>query len=203
MASIATRKGDDGTTGLLYGQRVPKDHPQIEAVGTLDELNTALGAAKALLAAHPRATEVRALIEAVSTTSSRSWARSPAPNPTRPATRRPLSSRFRPPMSRASTRPWRPLRPAGCVSTAGRLRGESALGRAGCRPHRLPPGRTPAHRADDFRPHRTTGIAPIHQSPRRSAVAARPRGGAISTGERSARLNRCERPPSLRPCLSP
>jgi cob(I)alamin adenosyltransferase len=65
MASIATRKGDDGTTGLLYGQRVPKDHPQIEAVGTLDELNTALGAAKALLAAHPRATEVRALIEAV------------------------------------------------------------------------------------------------------------------------------------------
>ena len=60
MASIATRKGDDGTTGLLYGQRVPKDHPQIEAVGTLDELNTALGAAKALLAAHPRATEVRA-----------------------------------------------------------------------------------------------------------------------------------------------
>lgn len=45
--SIATRKGDDGTTSLLYGQRVPKDNPQIEAVGTLDELNAALGAAKA------------------------------------------------------------------------------------------------------------------------------------------------------------
>lgn len=45
--SIATRKGDDGTTGLLYGQRVPKDHPQVEAVGALDELNAALGAAKA------------------------------------------------------------------------------------------------------------------------------------------------------------
>jgi cob(I)alamin adenosyltransferase len=44
--SIATRKGDDGTTALLYGQRVPKDHPQIEAVGALDELNAALGAAK-------------------------------------------------------------------------------------------------------------------------------------------------------------
>lgn len=45
--SIATRKGDDGTTGLLYGQRVPKNHAQIEAVGALDELNAALGAAKA------------------------------------------------------------------------------------------------------------------------------------------------------------
>ena len=42
--SIATRTGDDGTTSLLYGQRVPKDHPQIEAVGTFDELNVALGA---------------------------------------------------------------------------------------------------------------------------------------------------------------
>jgi cob(I)alamin adenosyltransferase len=45
--SIATRTGDDGTTSLLYGQRVPKDHPQIEAVGAFDELNVALGAAKA------------------------------------------------------------------------------------------------------------------------------------------------------------
>lgn len=45
--SIATRTGDDGTTSLLYGQRVPKDHAQIEAVGTLDELNAALGFAKA------------------------------------------------------------------------------------------------------------------------------------------------------------
>jgi cob(I)alamin adenosyltransferase len=47
MPSISTRTGDNGTTGLLYGQRVPKDHPQIEAVGTLDELNSALGFAKA------------------------------------------------------------------------------------------------------------------------------------------------------------
>jgi cob(I)alamin adenosyltransferase len=45
--SIATRTGDDGTTSLLYGQRVPKDHPQIEAVGACDELNVALGCAKA------------------------------------------------------------------------------------------------------------------------------------------------------------
>ncbi len=47
--SIATRTGDDGTTSLLYGQRVPKDHPQIEAVGAFDELNVALGAVKPLL----------------------------------------------------------------------------------------------------------------------------------------------------------
>jgi len=45
--SITTRRGDDGTTGLLYGQRVPKDHPQIEALGTCDELNVALGLARA------------------------------------------------------------------------------------------------------------------------------------------------------------
>ena len=45
--SIATRTGDQGTTGLLYGQRVPKNHPQVEAVGALDELNAALGLAKA------------------------------------------------------------------------------------------------------------------------------------------------------------
>lgn len=48
--SIATRTGDDGSTSLLYGQRVPKDHPQIEAVGAYDELNVALGAVKPLLA---------------------------------------------------------------------------------------------------------------------------------------------------------
>jgi cob(I)alamin adenosyltransferase len=46
--SIATRKGDKGTTGLLHGQRVPKDHPQIEAVGTFDELNVEIGAARGL-----------------------------------------------------------------------------------------------------------------------------------------------------------
>jgi len=50
MSSIATRTGDDGTTSLLYGQRVSKDHPQIEAVGAFDELNSAIGFAKATCA---------------------------------------------------------------------------------------------------------------------------------------------------------
>lgn len=46
MSSIATRTGDDGTTGLLFGGRVPKDDPRVEAVGRLDEFNAALGLAK-------------------------------------------------------------------------------------------------------------------------------------------------------------
>ncbi len=48
--SIATRKGDGGTTSLLHGQRVPKDHPQIEALGCMDELNVEVGAARMLVA---------------------------------------------------------------------------------------------------------------------------------------------------------
>ncbi|HEX7653526.1 MAG TPA: cob(I)yrinic acid a,c-diamide adenosyltransferase [Verrucomicrobiae bacterium] len=46
--SIATKTGDQGTTGLIYGHRVPKNHPRLEAFGTLDELNAALGMARAL-----------------------------------------------------------------------------------------------------------------------------------------------------------
>lgn len=44
---IYTRKGDDGTTGLLYGGRVRKDSAQPIAYGTVDELQAALGVARA------------------------------------------------------------------------------------------------------------------------------------------------------------
>ena len=44
---IYTKKGDDGTTGLLYGGRVPKDHVRTEVYGTLDETVSALGLARA------------------------------------------------------------------------------------------------------------------------------------------------------------
>ena len=44
---IYTRKGDDGTTGLLYGGRVGKDDPRTEVYGTLDEVVSALGIARA------------------------------------------------------------------------------------------------------------------------------------------------------------
>lgn len=42
---IYTRTGDDGTTGLLGGQRVPKSDPRLECYGTVDELNACLGLA--------------------------------------------------------------------------------------------------------------------------------------------------------------
>lgn len=40
--SISTRKGDKGETGLYTGERVPKDHPSMQAIGDIDELNAAL-----------------------------------------------------------------------------------------------------------------------------------------------------------------
>lgn len=46
---IYTRTGDDGTTGLLYGGRVPKDSPVIAANGAVDEAQAALGVARALV----------------------------------------------------------------------------------------------------------------------------------------------------------
>jgi cob(I)alamin adenosyltransferase len=46
--SIVTKTGDDGMTGVMYNRRVPKNHPRVEAGGTLDELNSALGLARAL-----------------------------------------------------------------------------------------------------------------------------------------------------------
>jgi cob(I)alamin adenosyltransferase len=45
--SIVTRTGDTGTTGLMYNRRVPKSHARVEAYGTVDELNAALGLARA------------------------------------------------------------------------------------------------------------------------------------------------------------
>ena len=47
LTTIYTRKGDDGTTALGGGQRVPKDSPRVQAYGTVDELNSSLGLALA------------------------------------------------------------------------------------------------------------------------------------------------------------
>jgi cob(I)alamin adenosyltransferase len=46
---LYTRSGDDGSTGLYGGGRVAKDHPRVEAYGSVDELNAALGLAAAVL----------------------------------------------------------------------------------------------------------------------------------------------------------
>lgn len=45
--SIVTKTGDDGTTGLMYGRRVSKSEPRVAACGAIDELNAALGLARA------------------------------------------------------------------------------------------------------------------------------------------------------------
>ncbi len=47
MPKIYTRKGDDGSTGLLYGGRVGKDSPGPDAYGAVDEAVSALGLARA------------------------------------------------------------------------------------------------------------------------------------------------------------
>lgn len=43
LSKITTRTGDDGTTGLADGRRVSKDNPRIEAIGSVDELNSQIG----------------------------------------------------------------------------------------------------------------------------------------------------------------
>jgi len=43
LTKIYTRTGDDGTTGLGNGKRVPKDCPRVQAFGTVDELNSCIG----------------------------------------------------------------------------------------------------------------------------------------------------------------
>lgn len=45
--SIVTKTGDQGTTVLMYNRRVPKCHPRVEACGAVDELNAAIGLARA------------------------------------------------------------------------------------------------------------------------------------------------------------
>jgi len=61
LTQIATRTGDDGTTGLGDGSRVAKSHARIAALGDVDELNSMLG----VLLAEPLPDDVRALLVVV------------------------------------------------------------------------------------------------------------------------------------------
>ena len=61
LTQIATRTGDDGTTGLGDGSRVPKDDLRVRAMGEVDELNSTLG----VLLAEPLPEDVRELLVAV------------------------------------------------------------------------------------------------------------------------------------------
>ena len=58
LTQIATRTGDDGSTGLGNGTRVPKDHLRVQAMGDVDELNSGLG----VLLAEPLPADVRELL---------------------------------------------------------------------------------------------------------------------------------------------
>lgn len=62
---IYTRTGDKGDTSLFTGQRVPKSDPFIEALGSVDECNSALGAALAFFQNTPEMNKVRSQIEIV------------------------------------------------------------------------------------------------------------------------------------------
>lgn len=59
---IYTKTGDSGATALFGGGRVAKDHPRVEAYGEVDELNAALGLARAI-EAMPRIDEVLAPVQ--------------------------------------------------------------------------------------------------------------------------------------------
>ena len=45
ITKVYTRTGDDGTTGLANGKRVPKDSKKVRLLGSLDELNASIGVA--------------------------------------------------------------------------------------------------------------------------------------------------------------
>jgi|SRR5690606_12742963 len=58
---VYTRTGDDGTTALFGGGRVPKDDARVAAYGAVDEANSALGLARAALLAEPEGSTLRSL----------------------------------------------------------------------------------------------------------------------------------------------
>ncbi len=64
LTTIYTRTGDDGTTGLVGGQRVKKNAQRIEAYGTIDELSSIVGLARTALAEVRRTRPVQDLARA-------------------------------------------------------------------------------------------------------------------------------------------
>lgn len=62
---IYTKTGDAGKTSLLFGQRVSKHDLQVEAYGTVDETNSAIGLALSCLPNNPALSEVRTELQAI------------------------------------------------------------------------------------------------------------------------------------------
>ena len=65
LTRIYTRTGDDGTTGLVGGQRVKKNDLRIEAYGCIDELSSAIGVARSSLADVQRTRQVQDIARAL------------------------------------------------------------------------------------------------------------------------------------------
>ena len=68
ITKVYTRTGDAGETGLVGGKRLPKDHPRIEAYGSVDELNSVIGLALSFLAkkeASKRREKLGLILEAI------------------------------------------------------------------------------------------------------------------------------------------
>lgn len=65
LTVITTRTGDDGTTSLADGSRVPKTHPRVDALGDVDELNSQLGLLLAHFAEVPHHVKLQPLARAI------------------------------------------------------------------------------------------------------------------------------------------
>ena len=68
ITKVYTRTGDSGKTGLVGGKRLPKDHPRIEAFGSVDELNSVIGIALSYLAqkeVSKRREKMESILEAI------------------------------------------------------------------------------------------------------------------------------------------
>lgn len=63
LSKIYTRTGDQGTTGLGDGSRVPKDHQRVEVFGEIDELNACIGLLRAELSASHEAQTLLTMIQ--------------------------------------------------------------------------------------------------------------------------------------------
>ena len=62
---IYTKTGDKGQTSLLFGQRVSKDDRRVDAYGTIDEANSAIGLALSFLPTNPPLAEVRSTLQEI------------------------------------------------------------------------------------------------------------------------------------------
>jgi len=65
ITRVYTRRGDQGDTDLVGGPRVPKDSPRIEAYGTVDELNAAIGVVRAVNSSESKRLPVRRELDGI------------------------------------------------------------------------------------------------------------------------------------------